>query len=81
MHEKFLGEIRITEDKNQNSLEILVPKGISHKDISKLTLGELISKFRPSGCGTCLSGQDFRIRERFERVLPVDIAAGKISVG
>jgi hypothetical protein len=81
MPDKFLGEIRITEDKFQNTLEILVPQGLSHKDISKITLGELLAKFRPSGCGACLSGQHFKIRERFERVLPVDIASGKFRVG
>jgi predicted TPR repeat methyltransferase len=81
MQDKFLGEVRVREDKFQNSLEIVVPHGLSHKEISKITLGELLSKFRPSGCGTCLSGQDFRIRERFDRVLPVDITTGKFHVG
>jgi hypothetical protein len=81
MPDKFLGEVRIREDKLQNTLEILVPQGLSHKDMSKITLGELLSKFRPSGCGSCLSGQDFRIRERFEKVLPVDITGGKFHVG
>ena len=75
--DKFTGEVRLREDKLQNSLEIVVPKGISHKDLAKITLGDLLSRFRPSGCGACLSGQDFIIRERFEKVLPIDITAIK----
>ena len=77
MPDKFLGEIHVTENKLKNSLEVLVPAGLSHKQLNKVNLADLLSKFRPSGCGPCLSGQDLIIRERFERVLPVDIAAGK----
>lgn len=76
--DKFTGEVHVRDDKAQNTLEIVLPKGISHKDLTKVSLGDLLSRFRPSGCGTCLSGQDFHIRERFEKVLPIDIAAGKI---
>jgi hypothetical protein len=79
MPDKFLGEIRVREDKLTNSMEVLVPAGLSHKQLSKVNLAELLSKFRPSGCGACLSGQHFNIRERFEKVLPVDIAAGKFQ--
>jgi hypothetical protein len=75
--EKFTGEVRLREDKLQNTLEIVIPKGLSHKDLTKVSLGELLSRFRPSGCGSCLSGQDLIIRERFEKVLPIDITAIK----
>jgi hypothetical protein len=81
MPEKASAEIRFTDDKSGNKLELLIPKGYTAKDLGKITLGELLSKFRPSGCGACLSGQHFTIRERFEKVLPVDIAAGKFQVG
>ena len=74
MTEQFKGEVHVREDKTHNTLEILIPKGISHKELSKVSLGDLIAKFRPSGCGPCLSGQDLIIRERFEKVLPIDIA-------
>ena len=77
MTDKFTGEVYLREDKTHNSLEIVIPKGISHKDLTKVSLGDLLSKFRPSGCGACLSGQDLIIRERFERVLPIDINAIK----
>jgi len=75
MTDKFTGEVHLREDKLHNSLEIVIPKGISHKELTKVSLGDLLSKFRPSGCGACLSGQDFIIRERFEKVLPIDITA------
>lgn len=68
-------EARLRNDKFRNSLEIVIPEGLSHKELAKVTLGDLLSKFRPSGCQACLSGQHFSIRERFEKVLPVDIAA------
>lgn len=77
MSDKFTGEVHVREDKTHNSLEIVIPKGLSHKELTKVSLGELLSRFRPSGCGACLSGQDFIIRERFEKVLPIDIAAIK----
>lgn len=73
------GEIRFNNDKTRSTLEVLIPSGLSHKELSKITLGEILSKFRPSGCPACLSGQSFIIRERFERVLPVDINAGKFN--
>lgn len=73
MSDKFTGEVHLREDKALNSLEIVLPKGLSHKELTKVSLGDLISKFRPSGCGSCLSGQDLIIRERFEKVLPIDI--------
>jgi len=68
-------EAHFRNDKLRNSLEIVVPEGLSHKELAKVTLGDLLSKFRPSGCQACLSGQDFIIRERFEKVLPVEIPA------
>ncbi len=68
-------EARLRDDKFRNSLEIVIPEGLSHKELAKVTLGDLLSKFRPSGCQACLSGQHLIIRERFEKVLPVDIAA------
>lgn len=70
-------EARLRDDKFRNRLEILIPQGMSHKDLARITLGDLLSKFRPSGCQACLSGQDFIIRERFEKVLPVDIALSR----
>lgn len=73
------GEVVIQNDNLKNSLEIIVPAGLSHKALEKVSLGELLSKFRPRGCQACLSGQDFRIRERFEKVLPIEINEGGIK--
>ena len=75
---KEKAEVRFLDTKTQNSLEILLPAGLSHKELSKIALGELLSKFRPSGCGACFSGQHFHIREKFEKVLPVEIGGGLI---
>ncbi len=72
-------EIRFRDDKINSSLELVVPAGMSHKELSKITLADLLSKFRPSGCQACLSGQHFNIRERFEKVLQVNIGSGKIG--
>ena len=74
------GEVRFLDNKEHGTLEILVPAGLSHKDLGKVTLADLLSKFRPSGCGACLSGQHLIIRERFEKVLPVEISAGKFNL-
>lgn len=72
-------EIRFIDDKVNKSVELIVPKGLSHKELSKITLADLLSKFRPTGCPACLSGQDFRLKEKFERVLPVNITNGTIQ--
>lgn len=75
---KEVSEIRFIDDKINKSVEIIVPKGLSHKELGKITLADLLSKFRPAGCAACLSGQDFRLREKFEKVLPVEINSGTI---
>lgn len=72
-------ELSFIENEQHRALEVLVPKGISHKDLTKITIADLITKFRPKGCQTCLSGLDLRIRERFGRVLNVRIDEGAIS--
>ena len=81
MPHKSLSEVRIRDDEFQKSMEILVPAGLSHRELDKVTLADLLSKFRPSGCQTCLSGQHFNIRERFEKVFPVqiDIQIGNVG--
>jgi len=73
------GEIYFKDDKTRSTLELVLPSGLSHKELAKITLGDLLSRFRPSGCLACLSGQHFIIRERFEKVLPVEIGAGKVN--
>jgi len=72
-------ELYFRDDKTRSTVELVIPSGLSHKDLSKITLGDLLSKFRPSGCLACLSGQHFIIRERFEKVLPVEIGSGRIN--
>ena len=72
-------ELYFRDDKTRSTLELVIPSGLSHKDLSKITLGDLLSKFRPSGCLACLSGQHFIIRERFEKVPPVEIGSGRIN--
>ncbi len=81
MPQKSLNEIRIRDDKFQKSIEILVPAGLSHRELDKVTLADLLSKFRPAGCQACLSGQHFNIRERFEKVFPVEIGVEIGNVG
>lgn len=78
MAQKIKGELRVSKDKH--SVELLVPHGTPHAELAKLTLGELLKGFRPSGCQTCLSGQDFNIREKFEEVMAVNIAEGAVAV-
>lgn len=78
MAQKTTGELRLTKDRT--SLELLVPPGLSHKELAKITLGDLLGRFRPTGCQTCLSGQDFNIREKFEEVMSVNITEGGLNV-
>ena len=75
MSQQLKIEAHVRDDKFQNSLEILVPQGMTHKELRNVNLGKLLEKFRPSGCAACLSGQHFVVRERFQKVLPVDIAS------
>ena len=77
MAQKIKGELRVSKDKH--SVELLVPQGMSHTELAKVTLGELLKGFRPSGCQTCLSGQDFNIREKFQEVMAVNIAENAIE--
>ncbi len=72
-------ELSFIENSPGKALEVHVPKGISHKDLQKITLGDLISKFRPKGCQTCLSGMDLRIRERLGRVVTINFEDGKLN--
>jgi hypothetical protein len=70
---KRTAQVRFTDTKLKNSLEIIVPAGLTHKELAKINLGDLLAKFRPSGCLACLSGQHFNIREQFEKILQVEI--------
>jgi len=78
MADKF-AEIQVTVNKCNSNIEVVVPAGTSHRELGKLNLVDLLSKFRPSGCGACLSGGHLLIREKLEKVLPVDLNTGVIG--
>src|SRR5258707_15373274 len=62
-------------------VELIVPHGTRLLDLLKIQdviSRELLPKIAPTGCGPCMSGADFRIREELEHVIPVDLAAGKL---
>lgn len=78
---KNLAEVFISKEGAMPVVELVIPHGTKLTDLVKLQ--ELISseinpKISPRGCQTCLSGLDFRIRERFEEVIRVDLDAMRI---
>ena len=80
MH-KNTAEIFISREGAMPVVELVIPHGTKLTELMKLQ--ELISseinpKISPRGCQTCLSGLDFRIRERFEDVIRVDLDAMRI---
>ena len=69
-------EVHFTREGPIPVVELIIPHGTKLVDILKLQ--ELISreinpKISPRGCQTCLSGLDFRIRERLENVIRIDL--------
>jgi len=62
-------------------VELVVPHGTRLKDLVKLqeTISkELLPKISPRGCGPCLSGSHFVIREELEHIINVDLAGGRL---
>ena len=63
-------------------VHVSVPKGTKLTELRPVTemlSRELIPQLVPRGCQQCLSGADYRIRERLEHVLHVDLATGKLG--
>ena len=78
---KNTAEIFISREGAMPVVELVIPHGTKLTELVRLQ--ELISneinpKISPRGCQTCLSGLDFRIRERFEEVIRVDLDAMRI---
>ena len=75
-----IGQIYFAKGKG-GVLELVVPKGT--KLVSLLKAQEVLSTrhphISPGGCGPCLSGVPFVIREDLEQVARVDLRTGKIA--
>ena len=57
-------------------VELVVPSGTKFKDAIKLK--DLLGQLVPKGCQACLSGFDFRIRERLDDVVRIDLDKMKV---
>ena len=78
---KNLAEILISREGAIPVVELVIPHGTKLTElvkISELISREINPKISPRGCQTCLSGLDFRIRERFEEVIRIDLDAMEI---
>jgi hypothetical protein len=65
-------------------LELVVPHGTKLIDLLKTQehlSREVLPHISPSGCGPCLSGIPFVIREELEQVARVDLKTGAIAHG
>jgi hypothetical protein len=61
-------------------VEISTPAGTRLVDLLKsleYVATEILPKLSPVGCAPCTSGVDLHIREQFEEIVRVDIAAGR----
>jgi hypothetical protein len=79
--DKNLAEIFISREGAMPVVELVVPHGTSLAELVRLQemiSSEINPKISPRGCQPCVSGLDFRIRERFEEVIRVDLDAMKI---
>ena len=76
-----VAQVHYSTTGSQPLIELVVPHGTRVADILKaqeLISRELLPKLSPKGCGPCISGADFRIREELENVIRVDLAAGRL---
>jgi hypothetical protein len=65
-------------------LELVVPHGTKLIDLLKAQerlSHDVLPHISPRGCGPCLSGIPFIIREELEQVARVDLKAGQIHEG
>ncbi len=63
-------------------LELVVGHGTKLVDLLKIQeklSREVLPKISPRGCGPCLSGIPFIIREELEQVARVDLASGELT--
>jgi hypothetical protein len=61
-------------------VEIATPNGTRLVDLLKsleYVAHEILPKLSPVGCQPCTSGVDLHIREQFEEIVRIDIAAGR----
>jgi len=61
-------------------VEISTPSGTRLVDLLKsleYVAQEILPKLSPVGCAPCTSGVDLHIREQFEVIVRIDIAAGR----
>jgi hypothetical protein len=73
---KGKGELRYSQKGKRTVVELTVARGTKLLDCLKIQekiSREVLPKIGPVGCGPCLSGIDFLIREELERVLPVNV--------
>src|SRR5262249_42534605 len=68
---------RVVAAESRPAIELSVPRGTSLETIFKArnaeSLAKMIAGLGARGCQTCISGQDFIIRERFEEVIQVEL--------
>lgn len=76
-----LAEVQYTSKGDTTIVELIVPHGTrllealkAQEAISK----ELLPKIAPRSCQACISGADFRIKERLENVIRVDLEEGRL---
>jgi len=78
---KEVAEIHYTTETRIPTIELIVPHGTRLADVVRsleTVSSEIISRISPRGCQTCTSGTHLVIRERFENVVRVNLADGRI---
>ena len=69
------GTATLGYDREAHTIELVVPPGTKHGEIAELrelVFGSLIARL-PRGCQTCLSGDNFNVRESLDNVIRVNI--------
>ncbi len=70
-----MAEVQVNFSKEQaGAIEIMVPKGTGMSDLAKIHVAIdklLIKQLHPRGCGSCLSGAHFVVREILDQVAKV----------
>ncbi len=64
-------------------LELVLPHGTKISQLAKLRedlFTNLVGRL-PRGCGACISGESFLIRERLENVLRIDLDTMRVLEG
>jgi len=69
-----IAELQFTQMADRGQIELVVPSGTPNKEVLKLRdllTDDLLARL-PRGCGACLSGDHFLIRERLD-VVQIDL--------